>query len=83
MGLQDCGRATGTHERGEGKPPPAREWGLPGLLGTDLGPQLWLLLGGCADSLGCTLGQATQPMLWSSPGPGVGQGSGQLTLWAF
>lgn len=45
MGLQDCGRAIGTHEIGEEKPPPAREWGLPGLLGTDFGPQLSLLLG--------------------------------------
>lgn len=55
---------------GEGKPPTARERGLPGLLGTDLGPQLSLMLGGCTDALGRSLGQGPQSMLWSGPGPG-------------
>ena len=43
--LQDGGGATGTHEMRRRKPPPLQGVGLARLLGTDLGPQMDLILG--------------------------------------
>lgn len=67
------GEATGTHEmRGESSLLSAA-WGLPGLLGINLGTDFGSHVGGGTDAQGCRLGQAAQPMLQGGLDLGLGR----------